>query len=259
VVVLSGVVLAGGVDGLGLGDVDGDVVVGGDADGLRSPGRSPTRLLPDSVHPVSTPAARARTHAPVSNFFITVLLRSSFAPHTRVAIQVPRTSALDTLGRCTRPRFASEERARMKIEGSHDVPAARSKAWDAFLDPEVLRQAIPGCEKLEALGNDEYRAVMKIGVAAVKGTFEGKVKLADKKPPESYRLYAEGSGGPGFVRADTVITLAEIEGGTRVTYSADVQIGGLIAGVGQRMLGGVSKMMAEQFFDRMSQLLQGAA
>ncbi|MGH7390393.1 MAG: SRPBCC family protein [Candidatus Rokuibacteriota bacterium] len=147
----------------------------------------------------------------------------------------------------------------MKIEGSHDVPAPRQKVWEAFLDPERLRQAIPGCEKLEALGNDEYRAVMKVGVAAVKGTFEGKVRLADKNPPVSYRLYAEGSGGPGFVRADTVITLSDVEGGTRVAYSADVQIGGLIAGVGQRMLGGVSKMMADQFFSRMGQILTEAA
>jgi len=147
----------------------------------------------------------------------------------------------------------------MKLQGSHDVPAPRQKVWEAFLDPEQLRQAIPGCEKLEALGNDEYRAVMKIGVAAVKGTFEGKVKLSDKNPPNSYRMHAEGSGGPGFVRADTVITLSDIESGTRVSYDADVQVGGLIAGVGQRMLGGVSKMMADQFFGRMSQLLQGRA
>jgi len=147
----------------------------------------------------------------------------------------------------------------MKIEGSHDVPAPRQKVWDAFLDPETLRQAIPGCEKLEALGNDEYRAVMKIGIAAVKGTFEGKVKITDKNPPDSYRLQAEGSGGPGFVRADTLITLSDIEGGTRVSYSADVQVGGLIAGVGQRMLGGVSRMMADQFFNRMGQLLTGTA
>lgn len=145
----------------------------------------------------------------------------------------------------------------MKIEGAHDIPVARQKVWDAFLDPDRLRQAIPGCEKLEALGNDEYRAVMKVGVAAVKGTFEGKVRLTDKKPPESYRMAVEGSGGPGFVRGETVITLSDIEGGTRVAYSSDVQIGGLIAGVGQRMLGGVSKMMADQFFGRMSQLLQG--
>ena len=146
----------------------------------------------------------------------------------------------------------------MKLEGSYDVKAPRQKVWTAFLDPETLRQAIPGCERLELIGPDEYKATLKIGVAAVKGTFEGKVRLLDKKPPESYRLAAEGSGGPGFVRADTVITLTDIEGGTRVSYSADVQIGGLIAGVGQRMLGGVSKMMADQFFNKMSELLTTA-
>jgi len=146
----------------------------------------------------------------------------------------------------------------MKLEGSYDVKAPRPKVWNAFLDPDTLRQAIPGCEKLDLIGPDEYKATLKIGVAAVKGTFEGKVRLLDKKPPESYRLSAEGSGGPGFVRADTVITLSDSEGGTRVSYSADVQIGGLIAGVGQRMLGGVSKMMADQFFNRMSELLTTA-
>ena len=147
----------------------------------------------------------------------------------------------------------------MKLEGSHDIPVPRQRVWEAFLDPEQLRQAIPGCEKLEAVGNDEYKATMKIGVAAVKGTFEGKVRLSDKKPPDSYRLAVEGSGGPGFIRGDTVITLSDVDGGTRVSYSADVQVGGLIAGVGQRMLGGVSKMMADQFFNRMGQLLQGSA
>jgi uncharacterized protein len=146
----------------------------------------------------------------------------------------------------------------MKLEGSYEVKAPRQKVWSAFLDPETLRKAIPGCEKLEMVGPDEYKATLKIGVAAVKGTFEGKVRLLDKKPSDSYRLAAEGSGGPGFVRADTLISLDDIEGGTRVSYSADVQVGGLIAGVGQRMLGGVSKMMADQFFNRMSELLTTA-
>src|SRR5207302_5065779 len=90
---------------------------------------------------------------------------------------------------------ASKEKG-MKLEGSYDVAAPRAKVWEAFLDPKQLRKAIPGCEKLEALGPDEFKATLKIGVAAVKGTFEGKVRLADKKPPESYRLVAEGSGGP---------------------------------------------------------------
>jgi len=146
----------------------------------------------------------------------------------------------------------------MKLEGSYEVKAPREKVWSAFLDPETLRKAIPGCEKLEMIGPDEYKATMKIGVAAVKGTFEGKVRLSDKKPSDSYRLAAEGSGGPGFVRADTLISLADIDGGTRVSYTADVQVGGLIAGVGQRMLGGVSKMMADQFFNRMSEQLSTA-
>jgi carbon monoxide dehydrogenase subunit G len=144
----------------------------------------------------------------------------------------------------------------MKIEGSHEIPAPRQKVWDAFLDPARLKQAIPGCEKLEAIGPDEYKATMKVGVAAVKGTFEGKVKITDKQAPDSYKMGVEGSGGPGFVRGEAAITLTDAGSGTRVAYSADVQVGGLIAGVGQRMLGGVSKMMADQFFNRVSEILQ---
>ncbi len=143
----------------------------------------------------------------------------------------------------------------MKLEGTYEIRAPRQKVWDAFLDTERVRQAIPGCEKMESLGNDEYKAVLKVGVGAVKGTFEGKVRLADKKPTDSYRLLAEGSGAPGFVRSDTLITFTDSGGGTRVSYSADVQIGGLVAGVGQRMIGGVSKMMADQFFNKMSELV----
>jgi carbon monoxide dehydrogenase subunit G len=93
-------------------------------------------------------------------------------------------------------------------------------------------------------------------VGGVKGTFEGKVRLSDKNPPESYKMAVEGSGGPGFIRGETVITLTETDGGTKVSYVADLQVGGLIASVGQRMLGGVSKMMADKFFNSMSALLQ---
>jgi carbon monoxide dehydrogenase subunit G len=144
----------------------------------------------------------------------------------------------------------------MKLEGSSEVPAPRKKVWDAFLDPKVLKQAIPGCEKLEAIGPDEYKATMKVGVGGVKGTFEGKVRLSEKNPPDSYKLAVEGSGGPGFIRGETVITLTDSGSGTKVSYTADLQVGGLIASVGQRMLGGVSKMMADKFFNRMSELLQ---
>jgi hypothetical protein len=100
---------------------------------------------------------------------------------------------------------------------------------------------------------------MKVGVAAIKGTFTGKVRISDQEPPLRYRMAVEGSGGPGFVRGEATMELAEAEGGTRVAYSADVQVGGLIASVGQRMLGGVSRMMLDQFFERMTELLTSPA
>jgi uncharacterized protein len=143
----------------------------------------------------------------------------------------------------------------MKIEGSSDIPAPREKVWAAFLDPDILAQALPGCEKLEAIGPNEYKATMKVGVAAIKGTFEGKVKLSDLEPPNRYRMAVEGSGGPGFVRGDAGMQMSDVDGGTKVSYDADVQVGGLIASVGQRMLGGVTKMMLDQFFTRMTELL----
>ena len=147
----------------------------------------------------------------------------------------------------------------MKFEGSYDLPAPREKVWAALLDPAQLVTAMPGCEKLEAIGEGEYRAILKVGVAAVKGTFEGKVKLSNLEPPSRYKMAVEGSGGPGFVRGEATMELADLEGSTRVTCSADVQVGGLIASVGQRMLGGVSKMMVDQFFLRMSEQLRSGA
>ena len=145
----------------------------------------------------------------------------------------------------------------MKIEGSKDIPAPRDQVWAAFLDPAVLARAIPGCEGLEAAGPGEFKALLKAGVGPIKGTFEGKVRLSDQEPPHRYRMALEGSGSPGFVRGGAAIELAEAEGGTRVSYDADVQVGGLIASVGQRMLGGVSKMMLDQFFTRMTEILAG--
>src|SRR5438034_312264 len=133
----------------------------------------------------------------------------------------------------------------MKIEGSNDIPAPRARVWEAFQDPAILATAIPGCEKLEEAGAGEYKATLKVGVGPVKGTFEGKVRLYDLEPPNRYRMSVDGSGGPGFVRGDASMELSDAEGGTKVTYNADVQVGGLIASVGQRMLGGVSRMMLD--------------
>jgi carbon monoxide dehydrogenase subunit G len=242
---LGGVVADGGV---------GAVVDGGDADGERSAGRSPTRSVRDSLQAVSMPTPSASAQRPVSILFM------GTASSCGVATGIGGCNAYAADDGLTRPGAtitnADTKGDAMKLEGAYEVPAPRDKVWDAFLDPKLLKQAIPGCEKLEATGTDEYKATMKIGVGGVKGTFEGKVKLTDKKQPESYRMAVEGSGGPGFIRGDTVISLADNAGGTRVSYTADVQVGGLIASVGQRLLGGVSKMMADKFFTRMGELLQ---
>jgi carbon monoxide dehydrogenase subunit G len=143
----------------------------------------------------------------------------------------------------------------MKIEGATDIPAPRDRVWSAFLDPAVIAKAMPGCEELVGIGPDEYKAVMKVGVGPVKGTFEGKVRLFDQAPPHRYRMAVEGTGAPGFVRGEAAMELTEAEGGTRVTCSGDVQVGGLIASVGQRLLGGVARMMLDQFFSRMHEIL----
>jgi hypothetical protein len=243
--------------------------VAGEADGAGAAGFSVTRSVFDSVQPAATLATSASAQNPLMTLFIVRLLLpcGGISDPTGIATAVPTVPGLTRCetftttagGRAVRRPFRSpKENAPMKLEGSHDVPAPRQKVWDAFQDPELLRQAIPGCEKLEALGNGEYKATMKVGVGGVKGVFEGKVRLFDLKAPESYRMAVEGTGGPGFVRGETAVSLSDAEGGTRVSYTADVQIGGLIASVGQRMLGGVSRMMADKFFNRMSELLQAA-
>ena len=145
----------------------------------------------------------------------------------------------------------------MKIVGHYNIQATRAKVWEALLDPHVLVKAMPGCERLEGIGPDEYRATIKIGIGAVKGTFEGKVKLSDTEPPSRYTMAVEGSGAPGFVRGTAAVELSDVEGGTRVSYDADIQVGGLVASVGQRLLGGVSKMMLDQFFTKISAELRG--
>lgn len=137
--------------------------------------------------------------------------------------------------------------------------AGRDAVWSVLQDPDALRQSIPGCEQLEKVAEDEYHATLKLGIAAIKGTYTAEVRLADKRPPESYRLIINGQGGPGFVQVDGVLQLQEEGTGTRVVYRFDVQVGGLIAAVGQRMLGGIAKMLMGEFFKGMQRQVATAS
>jgi uncharacterized protein len=137
----------------------------------------------------------------------------------------------------------------MKVEGDYTFPGEPQQVWDLLLSPESLRQCIPGVETLTETSPDHFDALMKVGVAAIRGTYKGKVAIVDQNPPSDYTLQVEGSGGPGFVKGVARITLEPTEGGTRVKVDADGQVGGMLAGVGQRMLPGVAKMLMNQFFE----------
>ena len=137
----------------------------------------------------------------------------------------------------------------MKIEGMHELRARRERVWRALVDPEVLRRCIPGCESLERTGEGAYAATLRAGVGAIKGVFKGSVRLEDVRAPEHYRMVVEGKGQPGFLKGAGDLDLEEREGGaTVIRYAGDVQVGGTIASVGQRMIQGAAKMMAAQFF-----------
>ena len=136
----------------------------------------------------------------------------------------------------------------MKLEGKHKFKASQEKVWEALTGPASLEKAIPGCEKLTEQEPGKYELLLKIGISAVKGTYSGKAEVADPEPPRQYRLIMEGSGSPGFVKGEADIALSEEGEKTLLNYRGEAQVGGLIAGVGQRLIGGVAKMLLGQFF-----------
>ena len=136
----------------------------------------------------------------------------------------------------------------MKIDATYEIHAPRERVYAALVQPEILKRAIPGCESLEKIGDDTYAAVLKAGVGSIKGTFKGEVRLEDMRPPEHYRIVVEGKGAVGFAKGSADFDLEEKDGGTLIKYSGEMQIGGTIAAVGQRMIQGAAKMMASRFF-----------
>lgn len=136
----------------------------------------------------------------------------------------------------------------MQLNGSVTVAAPVTRVWDALQDPAVLARTIPGCSSLEETGPDTYRMVVTAGVASIQGTYVGQVELADPDPPRSFVLRARGQGAPGTVDATVRVRLTDGDGSTRIDYEADATVGGMVGGVGQRMLGSVAKRTAGEFF-----------
>ncbi|MBG0824362.1 carbon monoxide dehydrogenase subunit G [Planomonospora sp. ID91781] len=148
----------------------------------------------------------------------------------------------------------------MKVAGSAVLGADRDRVWSALQDPAVLVRTIPGCERLEETGPDTYRMTVTAGVASIRGLYQGEVALRDPDAPSRFVLRARGQGAPGTVEATVEVRLSEADGGTRIDYDAEAVVGGMIGGVGQRMLGTVARRTAAEFFAAVERhLLSGGA
>jgi carbon monoxide dehydrogenase subunit G len=145
----------------------------------------------------------------------------------------------------------------MKLAGEAVLHAPVDRVWTALRDPAVLVATIPGCERLVATGPDSYDMTVTAGVASIKGSYAGTVSLTELPEPHTFLMKASGAGGPGTVSADVRVSLTEAGEGTRLAYDADAVIGGVIGGVGQRMLTGVAKKLAGEFFAGVDDVLTG--
>ncbi len=140
----------------------------------------------------------------------------------------------------------------MKIEGTYRVRATRHAVWQKLMDPAVLARSMPGCEKLEPNPDGSYHTELKIGIAAVKGTYHGRIELLDVVPPERFKLKVSGQGTGGFVTGEGVLTLSETGEETSIHYSGEAQVGGVIAAVGQRLILGATRQLVQHFFQSLS-------
>jgi carbon monoxide dehydrogenase subunit G len=137
----------------------------------------------------------------------------------------------------------------VKLEGTYTFDAPRETVWQALLDPEVLARTMPGCEKLEQIGENEYKGALKIRVGPVQGQFEGIVNLSNINAPESYRMQVDGKGAPGFMKGVGEVRLEDQGEATLMHYAGEAQVGGRIASVGQRLLDSSAKALTRQSLD----------
>src|SRR5688572_8163460 len=145
----------------------------------------------------------------------------------------------------------------MKFTGENVLAAPVEQAWDALLDPAVLVRTIPGCERLEATGENAYAMTVTAGVASIKGTYAGSCELRDLVEHESLVMKLDGAGAPGTIGATVQVRFTPEGSATRISYDADAVVGGMIGGVGQRMLTSVSRRMAGEFFGNVDSVLAG--
>ena len=137
----------------------------------------------------------------------------------------------------------------MTMTGEVQLPASREVVWAMLNEPAVLKRCIPGCESLDKDSDTEFRAVATIKIGPVKARWKGKVRFSELDPPNGYRISGEGEGGvAGFAKGGASVALSDKDGGTALKYDVDAQIGGKLAQLGQRLIAGTAKKLADDFF-----------
>ncbi len=144
----------------------------------------------------------------------------------------------------------------MKLEGTFTIPVPQEVVWKNLMDPQALASALPGCEKVEPNSDGSFHAELKVGIAAVKGSYHGRIEILDVVPPDRYRMKVEGQGTGGFLKGEGTITLSDAAPGTLITYVGEAQVGGLIASVGQRLILGAARQIVNKFFEAFSKQVQ---
>jgi carbon monoxide dehydrogenase subunit G len=140
----------------------------------------------------------------------------------------------------------------VKLTGTFPLAAPPERAYALLQDPGVLARSMPGCESLERIGENEFAMRMKMTLASVAGKFEGKVRIEEPNPPTSFRLVVDGSGRIGFMKGDGLLRIEPAPDGSAVHFDGDVQVGGTIANVGQRLIETTAKMLIKRFFDKVN-------
>ena len=147
----------------------------------------------------------------------------------------------------------------MEFHNSYVVQAPPESVFDALTRPESVASCLPGCESLEPLGDNRYQATMTIGVAAIKGRFKGTVELRDLDRPASYVMQVNGRGSAGFATGEARVTIEERDQASSISVMAKAQVGGPVARVGQRLLAGTAKMIADKFFACLRKRIEAAS
>ena len=147
----------------------------------------------------------------------------------------------------------------MKLEGSFELPAEQSRVWPLLLDPRVLERCLPGCERMEELGPDQYKAVLNVKVAGIQSTYDAEIHLREKRPPTHFRLIVVGQGKGGFANGDGAIDLVAQDDTTAMRYSGDLQVGGLLASVGSRLVESAAKKILREFLKKLAQEISAGA